>query len=29
MKIVENTLNVPLTTKKLNSKIEYLSKDKQ
>lgn len=29
MKIVESTLNVPLTTKKLNTKIEYLAKDKQ
>lgn len=29
MKIVQTTLNVPLTTKKLNTKIEYLSKDKQ
>ena len=29
MKIIESTLNVPLTTKKLNTKIEYLSKDKQ
>ena len=29
MKIVETTLNIPLATKKLNTKIEYLSKDKK